>query len=221
VLNSLSGRFLILTTVFVMIAEVLIFVPSIARFREDYLLNRLERAQIASLALLASSDTMVTPELEAELLTNAGVLTVVLRRDQVRELVLASPMRAPISRQFDLRNANAPELIRDAMVQLIDTEERVILVTGTPVQGAGEVIEISVETAPLRMAMIDYGIRILILSAVISIITAGLLFFAVRRFLVQPMARVVEHMSDYADAPEDPRQVIMPTANLRELRAAE
>ena len=51
--NSLSGRLLILTTIFVMIAEVLIFVPSIARFREDYMMNRLERAQIASLALLA------------------------------------------------------------------------------------------------------------------------------------------------------------------------
>ncbi|MEY8840801.1 sensor histidine kinase, partial [Cribrihabitans sp. XS_ASV171] len=65
-LNSLSGRFLILTTVFVMLAEVLIFVPSIARFREAFLLNRLERAQIASLALLA--DDMLATELEAELL---------------------------------------------------------------------------------------------------------------------------------------------------------
>ena len=55
-LNSLSGRFLVLTTVFVMLAEVLIFVPSIARFREDYLLTRLERAQIASLVLLADED---------------------------------------------------------------------------------------------------------------------------------------------------------------------
>ena len=220
-LNSLSGRFLILTTVFVMIAEVMIFVPSIARFREDYLLDRLERAQIASLALLASSDTMVTPELEQELLVNAGVMTVVLRRDQVRELVLSSPMPGLISRQFDLRDASALGLIRDAMVQLIDTEERVILVTGTPVQGAGEVIEISVRTGPLRMAMIDYGLRILLLSAVISIITASLLFLAVRRFLVQPMARVVGHMSAYADDPENPNKVIMPEAKLHELRAAE
>ncbi|MFT4620784.1 MAG: hypothetical protein ACI90Y_002115, partial [Polaromonas sp.] len=220
-LNSLSGRFLILTTVFVMIAEVMIFVPSIARFREDYLLDRLERAQIASLALLASSDTMVTAELEQELLINAGVMTVVLRRDQVRELVLSSPMPGLISRQFDLRDASAPLLIRDAMVQLIDTEDRVILVTGTPVQGAGEVIEISVRTGPLRMAMIDYGLRILLLSAVISVITAGLLFLAVRRFLVQPMARVVGHMSAYADDPEDPTKVIMPEAKLHELRAAE
>jgi hypothetical protein len=62
-LNSLSGRFLILTIVFVMIAEVFIFVPSVARFRENYLLQRLERAQIASLALLA--DEMIDPETRA------------------------------------------------------------------------------------------------------------------------------------------------------------
>ena len=61
--NSLSGRLVILTIIFVMLAEVLIFVPSIARFREDYMLNRLERAQIAALALLA--DDMLYFELEA------------------------------------------------------------------------------------------------------------------------------------------------------------
>ena len=67
--NSLSGRFLILTVVFVMLAEVFIFVPSVARFREDYLLARLERAQIASLALEA--DDMISADLESELLRNA------------------------------------------------------------------------------------------------------------------------------------------------------
>ena len=71
-LNTLSGRFLILTVAFVMLAEVLIFVPSIARFRADFMTMRLEKAQIASLAQLAAAD-MVTPELEAELLPNAEV----------------------------------------------------------------------------------------------------------------------------------------------------
>ena len=63
-INSLSGRLLVLTTIFVMVAEITIFVPSIARFREDYMLNRLERAQIASLTLLA--DDMIDADLEAE-----------------------------------------------------------------------------------------------------------------------------------------------------------
>src|SRR5210317_1484244 len=111
--NSLSGRLIILTTVFVMIAEVMIFVPSIARFREDYLNNRLERAQIASLALLA--DDMIDNELEQELLENAGVFNVVLRRDEVRQLMLSSKMPHPISSTYDMRVAGAAVLIKDAL----------------------------------------------------------------------------------------------------------
>ena len=93
-INSLSGRLLILTTIFVMMAEILIFVPSIARFREEYLQNKLERSQIASLVLLA--DDMPDRALERELLENAGVFNVVLRRDDVRRLMLSAPMARPI-----------------------------------------------------------------------------------------------------------------------------
>jgi len=129
-LNTLSGRFLILTTVFVMLAEVLIFVPSVARFREDYLLDRLERAQIASLALLA--DDMLEMELEAELLKNAEVYNVVLRRDEMRQLVLSSPIPKPISQTYDLRDPGALVLIRDAMLRLFRPGNDLIRVIGAP-----------------------------------------------------------------------------------------
>jgi len=218
--NSLSGRFLALTIVFVMLAEVLIFVPSVARFREDYLLSRLERAQIASLALLAADD-MIALDLESELLENAGVLNVVLRRDEARQLMLSSPIPAPIHATYDLRAPSAFALIRDAMVRLADPETRVIRVIGEPVREAGLLIEVTLETDRLRAEMIDYGIRILILSAVISIVTAGLLFLAVRRVLVIPIKRVVGAMQAYAAAPEDPRHIIEPQAGVAELREAE
>ncbi len=218
-LNSLSGRFLILTTVFVLIAELLIFVPSVARFREDYFINHLERAQIASLSLLA--EDMISPELEAELLKNAGVYNVVLRRDEVRQLILSSPIPTPIHKTFDMREPSAWILIKDAMMRIGDTEERVIRVIGNPVQDGGLLIEITLPTKPLRAALIEYGINILILSAVISIITASLLFLAVRRFIVKPMRGVVDHMQAYAKAPEDARRIIMPTAGITELREAE
>jgi signal transduction histidine kinase len=77
------------------------------------------------------------------------------------------------------------------------------------------------ETAPLRMAMIDYGVRILLLSAVISIITAGLLFLAMRALLLKPIKRVVGDMQNYAAAPEDARRIIKPSAGVTELREAE
>ena len=218
-LNSLSGRFLLLTTVFVMLAEVLIFVPSVARFREDYLLLRLERAQIASLALLAND--MIDEGLEQELLQNAGVYNVVLRRDEMRQLVLSSPIPMPIAATYDMRDPTAWELIRDAMKTLVQSENQVIRVIGTPVQRAGLLIEVTMDTAPLRMAMIDYGLRILLLSAVISILTAILLFLAVRRFMVRPIKGVVDAMISYAEAPEDARRIIEPNAGVTELREAE
>ncbi|MFV0513784.1 MAG: sensor histidine kinase [Jhaorihella sp.] len=218
-LNSLSGRFLILTTVFVMLAEVLIFVPSIARFREDYLLARLERAQIASLALLA--DDLLSVELEAELLKNAEVFNVVLRRNEVRQLMLSSPVPKPISATFDMREAGPATLIRDAMIRLFTTENQMIRVIGVPVRDAGLLIEVTMETQPMRAAMIDYGLRILALSAVISVITAGLLFLAVRRFLVRPIKGVVGYMQRYAASPEDAHGIITPSAGVSELREAE
>lgn len=218
-LKSLSGRFLILTIIFVMLAEVLIFVPSVARFREDYLLSRLERAQIASLALLA--DDMIDDDLEEELLRNAEVFNVVLRRDEMRQLVLSSPMPQPIDETFDLRDAGPMELIGDAMRRLFDGEDRVIRVIGAPVLEAGLLIEITMQTAGLRAAMLDYGLNILWLSAVISAITASLLFITVRGFLVRPIKGVVSYMKSYAAAPEDARRIIQPTASVTELREAE
>jgi signal transduction histidine kinase len=218
-LNSLSGRFLILTTVFVMLAEILIFVPSIARFREDYLLSHLERAQIASLALLA--DEMLESELEAELLENAGVFNVVLRRDEVRQLMLSSPMPRPIVETYDLRDGTALVLIRDAVMRLTEPDNEVIRVIGAPLRDAGLLIEVTMEAGPLRSAMVEYGIRILVLSAVISVFTAFLLFLAVRAILVKPIRGVVDHMQSYAKAPEDARRIIVPNAGVTELREAE
>ncbi|MCV6585466.1 MAG: HAMP domain-containing histidine kinase [Marinibacterium sp.] len=218
-LKTLSGRFLILTSVFVMLAEILIFVPSIARYRQDYLIDRLERAQIASLALLA--DDMLSSDLEQELLENAEVFNVALRRDEVRQLMLSSEMPEPIDATFDLRDPSAIELIRDAMARLVDPDPKVIRVIGSPVRQAGLLIEITMDTADLRMAMIDYGLRILILSAVICVVTAGLLFLAVRVLLVKPIKGVVGYMQRYAAAPEDARGIIQPSAGVVELREAE
>lgn len=218
-LRSLSGRFLILTAIFVMLAEVLIFVPSVARFREQFLLDRLQRAQIASLGLLTGGE--VSADLEEELLRNAEVFNVVLRRDEARQLVLSSPVPAPVSQSFDLRDPSAVTLITDAFRRLAQTDPEVIRVIGEPVRMGGILIEITLDTGDLRTAMIDYGLRILWLSLVISVITAGLLFVVVQCFVVRPIRRVVGAMQTYAADPEDARLVITPSSGITELREAE
>ncbi|MEO0387156.1 MAG: HAMP domain-containing sensor histidine kinase [Pseudomonadota bacterium] len=219
--KSLTGRFVVLTVIFVMIAEVLIFVPSVARFRLDYLQSRLDLAQIASLALLADDDLMVDPGLERELLDNAEVLNVVLRRDSMRQLMLNSELPSMVKQSYDLRTANFAALIRDALTVLFSPEDRIVRVIGEPVKGGGMQIEVTLREAPLRRAMVDYGVGIFWLSLGISVMTATLLLIAVRSVMVLPIKRVVSHMTDYRDDPEDARRIIRPTSKITELREAE
>ncbi len=218
--SSLSARFLWLVVIFVMLAEILIFVPSVARYREDYLLARLERAQIASLALLAS-DGSIAGELAGELLENADVFNVVLRRDAVRELILSSPIPSQIEATYDLRGAGLFALMRDALDEMRRSEPRIIRVIGDPVREAGLLIEITLDTGRLQQELWEYGKRILLLSLVISGVTALLLYLSIRFFVVAPMQRVIRSMQDYAESPQDATRILTPNSSIRELREAE
>lgn len=219
-LNTLSGRFAALTILFVVLAELFILLPAMSAFRSDYLESRLERAQIASLALLATDDALAS-DLESELLRNADVFNVVLRRDDIRQLVLSSQLPGPVQDTYDLRELTLLGGIDDALRQLLDAQPRVIRVIGAPVNQAGQLIEITMDARPMHLAMVDYGLRLLAISALFSVLTALMLNLAAQRLILKPIRRVIHHMSAYAEAPEDARHIITPDARISEIRDAE
>ncbi|HET7852545.1 MAG TPA: sensor histidine kinase, partial [Methyloceanibacter sp.] len=73
---GLSGKLLLLTIVFVMVAEVLVFVPSVSNFRRQWLMARLEDAQIAALAAEAAPGGQLPRTLRDELLQSVKVKAV-------------------------------------------------------------------------------------------------------------------------------------------------
>ncbi|MEM8571668.1 MAG: HAMP domain-containing sensor histidine kinase [Pseudomonadota bacterium] len=219
--SSLSGRFLGLTIIFVMIAEVLIFLPSVARFRLDYLQNRLDLAQLAALAVRASPDGELSPELNRELLDTADVMIVVLQSDGVRRLALSDEMPQPPDATYDITDPSPWALLRGAIRVFLTPENRVIRVVGETRQGIEGRVDVVLKEAPLREALIAYGLRILVISLIISVATAALLFLAVRQIIVRPINRVIAHMVDYRDNPEDTTRIIMPRSRTYELNQAE
>ena len=66
--RSLSFRLLLLTIFFVMLAEVLIYTPSVARFLLVYLTEKLDAAHLAAMAVNVAPDRMVSEEITYELL---------------------------------------------------------------------------------------------------------------------------------------------------------
>src|ERR1700686_1652126 len=89
---SLSARLLVLTIFFVMLSEVLIFVPSVARFRMTYFENRLAAGHLATLALAASPTGRIDQAMTKLLLADVGAHGVILHRADGMVLMLDSPV---------------------------------------------------------------------------------------------------------------------------------
>jgi signal transduction histidine kinase len=220
-LRSLSGRLLIVTIAVVMLAEIAIFVPSVARFREDYLMDRVRRAEIAALTVLAAPDQMVSRELEAELIQRADVLNVVVRREGVREMVLTSGTLAPIIGSYDLRDPPITELIMDALARISASSGGVIRVIAFAPEDMGKELEITLRAGPLTDSMRAFGLNILILSLAISIVTSVMVFFAVRRAVVRPITDVIANVKHFSENPEDAARIIDPGSRVGEIADAE
>ncbi len=214
---GLSARLLVLTTIFVMIAEVLIYVPSIAYFRQTWLEERLAAAQIAALALVATSDYMVSDELAKELLENAEVQAVVLKREDNRKLILGDDMPLNITARYDLRNANFLSLIMDAFITMRRNDDGLIEVTGNARQNAGDYVQIILKEMPLAHAMYIHTRNIVFLSLIISFITASLVYLALSWLMVRPIRRITENVVSFRDKPEDATRIIRPTMRSDEI----
>jgi signal transduction histidine kinase len=221
--TSLSGRLLLLTVVTVMVMEALILVPSVARFRVDWLEERLRSAQLASLAILATPEGMLDGALEDELLERAGAASIVLRRGGARALVLSAVIPKPIDATYDLRDASSIALLIDGLRTVFAPGERHIRVIGRPDGGGADAdeVEITMDEAPMREALVDYGRRILFISLAISATTAALIYLLVQRLLVAPIERIVENMTEFREDPEDLTRVMRPASKVREIAAAE
>ena len=103
---GLSARLLVLTVLFVMVAEVLIYFPSVANFRRNWLNDRLAAAQVAALVLDAAPAESLPAELQARLLEGVGARAVAIRGGGTRRLLAASDMPAEVARTVDLREVS-------------------------------------------------------------------------------------------------------------------
>ncbi|MEM7620533.1 MAG: HAMP domain-containing sensor histidine kinase [Pseudomonadota bacterium] len=210
-----------MTIVFVMIAEVLIFLPSVANFRKNWLMARLNAAQIAALAVEAAPDNKVPEMLHEELLKNAQVYGVALRRASARQLVLPPKMPGEIERVYDLRNASAFTLIKDALALLINTKPGFVYVIGVPKFGSGILIEAVIDEGPSRDAAIQYALNILQLSIFISVMTAILVYLSLNALLVRPMTRITRNMVEFSQNPENHARIMQPSHRTDEIGIAE
>jgi signal transduction histidine kinase len=220
-LRGLSGKVFALIVTFIMLGEVLIYVPSIANYRLTWLGERIEAAQIASLVLEATPDHMVSKELKQELLRNANTLAVALKRADKRQLMLGDTENLTIDEHYDLPGRSFMMSIWDAFETLASAGDRTVLVVDESRHEPGDFIEIVITEAPLHAAMIGYSTNILALSMILSVLVAALVYLCIDRMLVRPMRRLTLNMVRFSDNPEDADRIITPSGRHDEIGLAE
>lgn len=217
---GLSGKLLLLTILFVMLAEVLIYVPSIANVRTMWLKDRAATARLAVLALDATPDNMVPQELAKRLLDGAGATAVAVKFGNARRLLSVSEMPPEVQDTIDLRDYSYLASIIDAFETLASGGNRTVRILDSAPMG-GEFIEVILSERPLYRAMISASQNILWVSLVISVITAMLVYATLIWLFVRPLRNMTVQMMRFAQNPEDASRIMSPSRRADEIGIAE
>jgi signal transduction histidine kinase len=218
---GLSGKLLLLTILFVMIAEVLIYVPLVANFRVDWLRDRLEVAKTAALVLEAAPHGMVPDPLAKRILASIGARAVAMKMGATHYMLQPSDVTLPpIANVFDMRHVGTFSAVVNAFRIMLYGKHEVMRVLG-PAPMGGEYIDLVMDEEPLRAAMLGYSADLLLTSLLISGITATLVYLALHYMFVRPMRRITGNMMAFRDDPENSERIIVPAARADEIGTAE
>lgn len=222
--RSLSTKLLLLTIVFVFVAEFVVLVPSIAKQRSDWFSMRFEEAYLASLALEGPREGALEESLVRQLFSTANILGVTINSDDMRLLILApelNPHGAPNMLQVDLTQENWMTMIANAWGTFFSSGDNLIQATGEPQFAPGRTVDIIVSQQALRDDLYVYAGNIFLLSLVISTLTAGLVYWALNRMIVQPVKRLTANIVAFEADPENPDGILTPSRRKDEIGSAE
>lgn len=218
--RGLSLKLLVLTIVFVMVAEVVIFLPSVANYRERWLQERLNTAAAVSIPLMQNDPSSLPREVQEDLLKAIGARAIAVRDAGVSRLLVISDMPNSVDEHVDL-SANRPiAAIGDALQTLFFGGNRMLRVFGH-VGRSDKEFELVMPDAGLRAEMLTFSRNVALVSLLLSIFTAVLVYTAIDRIMIRPVRAMTRSMLDFSEAPDDPARIVRPAARTDEIGVAQ
>jgi signal transduction histidine kinase len=218
---GLSARLLLLTALFVLIAELFILLPSLGSFEVGWLTDRVRAAELASLAVEAAPAGVVSDQLSGRLLKGAGVVSVAVQSEGSRRLLLAAPRMERAPALIDLRQQGLADFLVEPFKAIGPAAPRMLRVVARPQFRSGDFIEIVAPSAPLATALEAYLARTLMISVLVSLVAGGGVYLLLAAFLVAPIRRITVSMERFRARPEDPAARLSPSGRRDEIGRAE
>ncbi|MDE2133157.1 MAG: HAMP domain-containing histidine kinase [Alphaproteobacteria bacterium] len=221
VAHSLSGRLLLLTVLYALASEVLIFVPAIGLYHRELLTDHVLSAQLAIQPFTEPGGQDLPGSLRDELLKHADADAVVLRRNYRREFFPIGHVPTRIDRTIDLTSDTLLADMNNGMDCLLYGGGRELhIIAPTYIRGV-QSIGVMLDERPLRSALLVYAGRAVVAALFISWVTAALVFASLYAFLVRPMRRITRAMVAFRENPEDADRIIAASQHAGEIGLAE
>lgn len=217
--RRLSTQLLTLTIGSVLLAEILIFIPSVANFRLRWLEERLNTAAAATLVLVGTDPASVPRNVQEDVLMALGAKAVAVRSGGDSRLLVVSDMPPTVDEHIELASVGPVAAITGALGTMLEGGDRTLRVFGK-VGDSDKEFELIIPDSGLRDAMLVYARNVAILSLIISLITAALVFGAINRMMLRPILALRRAMVHFAAAPEDPARIVKPDGRSDEIGIA-
>ena len=218
--GGLSTRVLLLTVAMAVLANLLVLPPTLAAREEQWLLDRLRAAELASLVEETAPNGVVTGRVSEKLLANAGVVSVALQVGNERRLILQAPQLTRTPYLVDLRRQNPMSWLAP-FETLTGGGDRMVRVMARPRFREGEFVEIVAPDGPLRRELLNQLERLLALAVFTSVAAGAVVYFSLTLLLVRPMQRITRSMERFRASPEDPQARLAPSGRRDEIGRAE
>ena len=206
--RRLSSKLLLLTIGFVMLAEVLVFIPSVALYRQSWLSERAQQAGLLAQALTGVPDFEASEGLTRQFMQDTDVLFMAAKRDGATELLLGEPpLDARTMIAVDLRDPpRFPSLIVPFQDIFAKGNETLLVTASSPVEGQDR-LELLIPRNKLGEALLEYLLNIFWLSVIIAIITGSLIYLSMSALIIRPVKDLAEDMTAFRVNPDSRRTV--------------
>ncbi|GGD96756.1 ATPase [Aureimonas endophytica] len=225
--KPLSVSLLWVTLLSVMVAEIFIFVPSVAHFRLEWLRQKLETAAAAGLTAeqpKEPEEAVLGPRQQAALLDALQADLVAIASGGTTRLLARKETIPTLDRQVDIAKTRWPTLIGGAIDTLLFGGNRTLRVLG-PVgddEETGRIVaEVVFPERKLRAAMLVYARNVFLLSLLIALFAGCLVYAAISSLLIRPIRAMTRSMLRFGEAPTDASRIIAPSGRADEIGAAE
>lgn len=208
--RSLSAQLLGLTIGFVMLAELLLFIPSIAYFRQEGLDMRARSAKLVAEALMSREFGLPSREasdmLAKQFMMQTDAELLAAFEDGQTLLILGGPPEGEVVAVEDLRTpGSTPNFVAAGADFFARGEGYLRIITDSPIPGQDR-LEMLVPCAEIGAELRAYAGRILILSLLIAGFVGLLIYVTMLRLIVRPIQTLADDMTAFREAPEKRRR---------------